>query len=121
MRIGTSNDWSAIAAGDSHTMALKSDGSLWAWGSNDYGQLGDGTNISRLAPVRIGTNNDWIVVAAGQLHTLALKSDGSLWAWGWNLLGQLGDGTRSTDWPRFGSVREMTGTLLPPPTITPWH
>jgi alpha-tubulin suppressor-like RCC1 family protein len=82
----------AVAAtGWDHTLTLKSDGTLWAWGDNSYGQLGDGTTTNRAIPVLVG--NGYSAVAAGDGHTVALKSDGSLWAWGWNLYGQLGDGT----------------------------
>ena len=78
-----------------HTVALKADGTLWAWGSNWYGQLGTTGRYNRSDSPgsRIGTDNDWTAVAAGNCHTLALKSDGSLWAWGSNGYGQLGDGT----------------------------
>ena len=83
----------AISASYSHTIALKKDGSLWAWGYNRLGQLGDGTTTRRDIPVRIGTETDWSAIAAGHSHTIALKMNGSLWAWGSNWLGQLGDGT----------------------------
>ncbi|HLG29265.1 MAG TPA: hypothetical protein VI387_03565, partial [Candidatus Brocadiales bacterium] len=77
-------------------IALKSDGTLWAWGYNYYGQLGDGTNTSKNAPVKIGTDNTWgSIVGVGAYHTIALKSDGTLWAWGDNYYGQLGDGTNT--------------------------
>ena len=82
-----------LATGYYHTIALKSDGTLWAWGWNEYGQLGDGTTIDRNTPTRIGTDNRWYSVSAGVWHTIALKSDGTLWAWGANYSGQLGDGT----------------------------
>jgi len=74
-----------------HVMAIKSDSSLWAWGANGSGQLGDGTTISRYYPVKI--MGDIITVSAGEWHTMAIKSNGSLWAWGANRSGQLGDGT----------------------------
>jgi len=80
-----------IAAGVAHTVALKPDGSLWAWGRNDYGQLGDSSKIDSLVPIQIGTG--YAAIAAGFHHTAALKSDGSLWAWGYNAYGQLGDST----------------------------
>jgi alpha-tubulin suppressor-like RCC1 family protein len=74
-------------------MAIKNNGSLWAWGQNDSGQLGDGSNINRNNPVQVGLDNNWHNVAAGRHHTIAIKNDGSLWTWGWNALGALGDGT----------------------------
>jgi len=83
----------AIAAGYGHSVGLKSDGTLWAWGENYSGQLGDGTTIRSLMPKKIGTDNGWVAIEAGNYHTLALKSDGTLWAWGDNDYGQLGDGT----------------------------
>ncbi|MBU0482669.1 MAG: hypothetical protein KKG47_16370 [Proteobacteria bacterium] len=91
--IGSDTDWVRISAGVGYTLALKSNGTLWAWGLNSYGQLGDGTNVNKNIPVRIGTDTDWARIAPGHFHTLALKSDGSLWAWGNNAAGQLGDGT----------------------------
>lgn len=89
--ISADSRYTAIAAGVTHAIALKSDGSLWAWGNNDHGQLGDGSTNRSLAPKRIGTGF-YSAIAAGGYHTVALKSDGSLWAWGSNAYGQLGDG-----------------------------
>lgn len=83
----------AVAAGGSHSLALKGDGTLWAWGENAYGQLGDGSTTDRTTPVQVLTGV--VAVSAGQWHTLALKTDGTLWAWGRNANGQLGDGTTS--------------------------
>jgi calcium-activated chloride channel regulator 4 len=87
--------WVAIEGGYLHTIALKSNGTLWAWGSNDSGQLGDGTNSNKNSPVQIGSDTTWSAIAAGYLHTIALKSNGTLWTWGYNSSGQLGDGTNS--------------------------
>ncbi|WP_374436990.1 RCC1 domain-containing protein [Inhella sp.] len=80
-----------IVSSDTHTLALKSDGSLWAWGNNYRGVLGDGTTTSRPSPVLIG--REFVNIAAGYLSSFAIKKDGSLWAWGPNEQGQLGDGS----------------------------
>ena len=90
------DDVVAVSAGMSHAMAIKSDGSLWAWGSNTLGQLGDGTTIGQRSPVKI--MEDVIYVSAGNNFTMAITADGSLWAWGSNRciqgnVGLLGDGT----------------------------
>ena len=76
-------NWKQVACRDSHTAAIKTDGTLWTWGSNAFAQLGDNTIISRSTPVTTfagGTN--WKQVACGGSHTAAIKSDGTLWAWG---------------------------------------
>jgi parallel beta-helix repeat protein len=82
----------AIAGGGSHTIALKNDGTVWAWGNNDYGILGDGTNTDSNVPVQVSNLTDVIEIAAGGLHTIALKKDGTVWAWGNNSFNQLGSG-----------------------------
>lgn len=92
-QIGTDTHWSAAAAGGNHVIALKTDGTLWAWGINDYGQLGNGAPgpaAYSSVPVQIGTATDWKKIAAGDMHSLAIKTDGTLWAWGDNSYGQLG-------------------------------
>jgi len=100
----TPSSWASVVSGHFHTVALKADGSLWTWGVNVYGQLGDGTgghgwgdrSDDRHSPVRIGMDYDWVCIAASSGRTLAAKADGSLWAWGNNQWGQLGDGTTIT-------------------------
>jgi alpha-tubulin suppressor-like RCC1 family protein len=109
-RVGTDADWVAVSAGFGHSLALKNDGSLWAWGWNEAGQLGDGTTDYRAAPARVGTGTDWVALAAGMGHTLALKSDHSLWAWGYNEHGQVGNGT-SNDW--YFPMEIMLNVLAP--------
>lgn len=81
-----------ITAGEAHTLEIRN-GTLWASGHNDEGQLGDGTTTNRTNPVQIGSAGDWVNVAAGESHSLAIKADGTLWAWGWNVYGQIGDST----------------------------
>lgn len=83
----------SVAAGGVHSLALKDDGTVWAWGFNDTGQLGDGTTTDRNTPVQVSALSDIAAIAAGYDHSLALKSDGTVWAWGYNYDGQLGDGT----------------------------
>jgi alpha-tubulin suppressor-like RCC1 family protein len=89
-------DWKMIDAGAFHSVGIKADGSLWAWGRNNDGQLGDGTTTDRTSPVQIGTATNWASIDCGYSHTIATKTDGSLWAWGYNSYGQLGDGTTTS-------------------------
>ena len=93
-----------ISAGDEHSLALKSDGTLWAFGNNAHGQLGDGTTTNRYSPVMVMSGV--ASVDAGLYHSLALKSDGTLWAFGANFYGQLGDGTTTE---RHSPVMVMSG------------
>jgi alpha-tubulin suppressor-like RCC1 family protein len=72
-----------LRGGAFHNLGIKTDGTLWAWGSNEYGQLGDGTTIDRLTPVQIG-NKSWQQVTCDYNKTLAIDSEGKLWAWGFN-------------------------------------
>jgi alpha-tubulin suppressor-like RCC1 family protein len=86
--------WQSVSAGQSHTCAVMVDGTLWCWGSNTSGQLGDNTLDSKSTPVAVGTSGQtWAMVAAGVTHTCALATGGSLWCWGDNSAGQLGIGS----------------------------
>ena len=71
---------------------MKKDGTLWAWGANQEGQLGLGDTSNRDSPTEVGSASDWAAVSCGAAHTLAVKKDGTLWAWGANQDGQLGLG-----------------------------
>ncbi len=79
--MGTATNWVAVDAGQNHSLGLRSDGTLWAWGSNSEGQLGTSGGAS---PTQVGTAADWVSIAAGDAHSLGVRSDGTLWAWGWN-------------------------------------
>lgn len=83
----------AVAAGQNHTLALKRDGSVWAWGENHSGQLGDGSSSSKRKPVQVKLLSNIKFISAGGSHSVAVKSDGTVWTWGGNNYGQLGDGT----------------------------
>lgn len=129
VQVGAGRTWASVSASFGHTVAVASDGTLWAWGSNVTGQLCDGSTTDRLTPTQIGTGTSWSRASAGGLHTLAMSSTGRLFACGQNLQGQLGDGTTtqrltltevqgSRAWRSFGagqyhSVGVATdGTLL---------
>ncbi len=83
----------ALAAGPHHSLVIAAEGTVWAWGDNYGGQLGDGTTTDRLTPVQVQGMTDVVAIAGGGSHTIALRRDGTIWAWGWNSDGQLGDGT----------------------------
>ncbi len=93
-QIGTAKDWATIEMGANFVLALKTDGSLWAWGKNTDGQLGDGTKTDSFVPKQIGSAKDWAWVSAGFRYSMAIKTDGSLWAWGYNAM-RFGDGTET--------------------------
>lgn len=82
-----------IAGGWYHSLAVKADGSVWAWGLNQFGQLGDGTIVNKSGAVRVNGLSSITTVAGGVYHSLALDSSGRVWAWGSNFYGQLGNGT----------------------------
>ena len=84
------SDIIAISGGN---LALKEDGTVWSWGLNEWGQLGDGTNISTSTPVQVKGLDNIVAISSENTNCLALKNDGTVWAWGKNDRGQLGDGT----------------------------
>ena len=128
-------NWKQVAAGYKHCAAIKTDGTLWTWGDNSQGQLGDNTVTTKSTPVTTfagGTN--WKQVAAGYKHCAAIKTDGTLWNWGINAQGQLGidnTTTRSTpvttfvggtNWKQVGShcVSYHTAAIKTDGTLWTW-
>ena len=92
VQVGALTNWQNISAGVSHATATKTDGTLWAWGLNNNGQLGLGNITHRSSPVQIGALNDWQNISAGHYHTASIKTDGTVWAWGENATGAIGVG-----------------------------
>ena len=96
--ISAGTNWKQVACGgdilSGHTAAIKTDGTLWVWGHNTYGQLGDTTITHKSSPVQTVTGGtNWKIVSSGGTNTTAIKTDGTLWVWGYNNAGQLGDNT----------------------------
>jgi alpha-tubulin suppressor-like RCC1 family protein len=132
-RAGSASDWKRIDGDMLHTVAIKEDGSLWAWGLNRVGEIGR-KDLSKYysAPVRIGTDSNWDKISVGfGRHALALKNDGSLWAWGMNQSGQLGDGStnntaipimigRERDWRQITAGDESSFALKRDGTVWGW-
>jgi len=98
----------AVAAGREHTLVLKSDGTVWAYGKNDVGQLGDGSTTNRTTPVQVVGLTGITAIAAGRASSYALQTDGAgsgfVWSWGGNTYGELGDGS---------TLRRLTPTRVP--------
>ena len=82
-----------VAGGEYHSLAVGDDGTIWAWGNNSYGQLGNGTTTSTPTPVHVTGLSDGVAVAAGAVSSAALTRSGTVFTWGDNTYGQLGDGT----------------------------
>ncbi len=92
VQVGTDIDWAFVSAGNGFALAIKTDGSLWAWGANSNGQLGLGDAVDRSSPVQVGSDA-WLKCSAGPDFSMAIKSDNTLWSTGKNSSGQLGLGT----------------------------
>lgn len=107
--VGT-NRWSAVSASQLTTCGIQTDNTLWCWGYNNGGQVGDGSFALRSAPVQIGIGSTWSAISAGSDHTCALEDSGQAWCWGSNYFGELGDGTRSTQ----AQTTPLLSTLVPP-------
>jgi alpha-tubulin suppressor-like RCC1 family protein len=96
-QVGSLTNWKTISKSYFYfSLAIKTDGTLWSWGYNGYGQLGIGNLTNYSSPKQVGALTTWSSVTAGYNQTLAIKTDGTLWGWGSNAYGQIGDGTRTS-------------------------
>ncbi len=132
--ISAGTNWKQVAAGYLHTAAIKTDGTLWTWGQNIYGQLGDNTANNKSSPVQtISGGTNWKQVSTGSIsHTVAIKTDGTLWTWGRNINGELGDNTTTTksspvqtisggtNWKQVSSAYVHTAAVKTDGTLWTW-
>ncbi len=131
VQIGSATNWSSVNACLAHSLAIKTDGTLWAWGLNNNSQLGDGTNTNSNIPIKIGTDTDWKEITGGTYHSLAIKTNGTLWGWGYGgpddfLLGSgfpsivpVQRGT-DTDWAAISGDRSHTLAIKTDGTLWGW-
>jgi alpha-tubulin suppressor-like RCC1 family protein len=126
-------NWKSVDATRSRVAAIKTDGTLWSWGDNDYGQIGDNTLVNKSSPVQtIAGGTNWKQVTAGYEHSAAIKTDGTLWTWGRNYSGQLGDNTVAdksspvqtvaggTRWKQVSAGNSNTAAIKTDGTLWTW-
>jgi alpha-tubulin suppressor-like RCC1 family protein len=105
--VSAGTDWKIVSCGGTYNAAVKTGGTLWLWGYNANGQLGDNSTTMKSSPVQtVAGGNDWKTVSSGYQFVSAIKVDGSLWTWGYNVQGQLGDGTTTN---RSSPMQVVTG------------
>ena len=131
---GGGTNWLTAVCGTNHTLALKTDGTLWVWGQQTSSrQLGDGTITNKLSPVTtLGGGTNWTQVAVGTVHSLAIKSDGTLWTWGSNVGGECGIGGTTirsspgtvsgggTDWKQVAGGVNFSAAIKTDGTLWTW-
>ena len=131
VQVGALTNWYQVSAGGPNGAAIKTNGTLWTWGS--YTALGDGTTVDKSSPVQIGALTDWYLVSGskGSEFFTSVKTDKTLWAWGINTRGQLGDGTRTarrspvqvgslTNWATVFSGGEFCAAVKTDGTLWAW-
>ena len=131
--VGGFTNWCQVSAGRCHTAAVRTNGTIWTWGDNSQGRLGDNTTVAKCSPVSVvGGFTDWCQISAGFTQTAAIRTTGTLWTWGCNNQGQLGDNTivsksspvsvvgGFTDWCQVSTAREFTVALRTNGTIWTW-
>lgn len=111
--------YKALDACTSRTAMIKYDGTLWAWGQNDIGQLGDSTTIGKLIPTQVGLDTDWKCISIGYNYSVAIKNNGTLWFWGGTFKSPTQLGT-STDWDTVSTALSHTLGLKKDGSIWAW-
>lgn len=118
---GLPTEITEISAGNEFVLAVASNGSVWSWGNNGSGQLGQGPDFgANSTPQQISNLSSVVAVAAGYEHGVALKNDGSVWTWGRNFEGELGDGstTKRTSPVRVSGLEAVNSPSFNPPSGT---
>lgn len=116
-QVGTRSDWRQVSAGGSSTCGVRGNGTLWCWGVNHRGQLGNGTTKVSDRPVQVGKKTTWATVSVGYTHACAIRTSGSLWCWGDNSAGQLGTGKATGS----GKPTRVSGTQWKKVVVGGWH
>jgi len=114
LQVGALSIWTQVACGYYHTAAIQSNGTLWAWGANSFGQLGTSNTTNYSSPVQVGALTYWTKVSCGQNHTVAVQSNGTLWAWGLNSYSQLGQSNQTLRSSPVQVGSGSTWTAVPP-------
>jgi alpha-tubulin suppressor-like RCC1 family protein len=131
--ISAGTNWKQVSAGGYFTAAIKTDGTLWLWGQNSYGRLGDNSRTHRSSPVQtVSGGTNWKQVSCGAQHTACIKTDGTLWTWGRSNFGQLGDNTETdrsspvqtvaagTNWKQVSGGTQHTACIKTDGTLWAW-
>ncbi len=131
--VANTTNWSQVYSGEGSTGGVKTDNTLWMWGRNNYGQLGDNTITNRNSPIQTvsGTTN-WTQVSTGGMQSGGIKTDGTLWIWGRNNFGQLGNNTLTnvsspiqtvsggTNWRQLSLGRNQSAAIKTDGTLWTW-
>jgi len=132
VQVGSLTNWSKLSQSTFYTvLCVKTNGTLFAWGGNYFGQVGDGTTTVRSSPVQVGALTTWANPSVGRIHSLCVKTDGTLWTWGRNNFGQLGLGditSRSspvqvgalTNWSKPTGGTNFSGCVKTDGTLWTW-
>lgn len=131
VQVGSETNWSKVGAGKYQSGSIKTNGTLWTWGINGSGQLGDGTTVTKSSPIQVGSLSNWSQVEFGNYFCASIKTDGTLWSWGYNNLGQLGNNSavsRSspvqvgslTDWSQVSGGADHCVSVKTDGTLWTW-
>lgn len=131
VQVGALTDWSKISASNFFCAAIKTNGTLWTWGDNGYGELGTNTTSRRSSPVQVGALTNWAQVSAGGFFCAAIKTDGTLWTWGGGIFGPLGQNNSInlsspvqvgalTNWSQVSGGRRFCTAIKTDGTLWTW-